>query len=56
MADEDSLTELFERLEREGVPCCAYYESDMDDALTAVATGLLEGGARRPLRCLPLLK
>lgn len=54
--DETSLADLFEGLKLQGVPCCAYYENDMDDALTAVATGLLAGEARRPLRRLVLLK
>jgi hypothetical protein len=55
VADERHLAELFERLKLQGVPCVAYYEDDLNNSLTAVATGLLVGEERRPLRRLPLL-
>lgn len=53
--DEQSLAEAFNRLKDQGVPAVAYYESDFGEALTAVATGLLRGEERRPLRRFPLL-
>jgi uncharacterized protein Usg len=54
--DERELANTFERLKRQGVPCCAFYEDDLDGALTAVATAPLRGDARRPLQWLRLLR
>jgi hypothetical protein len=55
--DEAELASLFNRLKDQGVPCCAWYESDQPLAgqLTAVATAPLAGAGRLPLRHLPLL-
>lgn len=53
---ETELTELFEDLKQKGTPVCAYREDDMDDAMTAIATGPLRGDERKPLRRLKLLK
>ncbi len=53
--DEAALEACFNALKDAGVPCCAWMEDDMEDALTAIATAPLYGDARRPLRRLPLL-
>jgi hypothetical protein len=53
--DEATLAAEFNRLKEQGVPCCAWYEEDFGNALTAVATGLLQGKARRPLAKYKLL-
>lgn len=55
VSGEAELSELFERLKEKGVPCVAWYEDDMDDQLTAVATVPLEKKARRAFRQLQLL-
>lgn len=54
--DERALENLFERLKQQGVPVVAYYEEDFGNQLTAIATGLLVGEARKPLRHLKLLR
>lgn len=56
VADEAELDAAFNRLKEQDVPCCAYYEDDMANALTAVATGLLVGKERQPLRRYSLMK
>lgn len=56
LPDEATLNNFFEGLKEIGVPCCAWREDDMGDALTAVATGPLRGDQRKPLRWLKLLK
>lgn len=48
--DERRLAAAFEKLKSAGVPCCAWYEDDMNNSLTAVATAPLQGAARKPLR------
>ena len=53
--DEPALADFFEGLKLAGVPCCAWYEDDMRNALTAVATAPLMGKERKMLRKLPLL-
>jgi hypothetical protein len=52
---ERALTDAFESLKEQGVPCCAYYEPDFQDAITAIATAPLRGDARKPLRPFRLL-
>lgn len=54
--DEQDLNALFNSLKEQGVPCCAWYEDDLDDSLTALATAPLRGPERKPLRNLPLLR
>ncbi len=54
--NEKALEDLFESLKQQSVPVVAFYEDDLDDQLTAIATGLLAGDERKPLRWLPLLK
>lgn len=56
VASEPSLQAAFNRLKDQGVPCCAYMEDDMANAMTAVATAPLRGEARKPLRGFPLLR
>ncbi len=56
VADEAELTDTFEKLKGLGVPCCAWREDDMDDQLTAVATGPLQGAERKPMRQFKLLR
>lgn len=53
--DEATLADEFNRLKEAGVQCCAWYEDDMKNELTAVATGLLSGPARKPMRKYRLL-
>ena len=54
---EEALNDLFNRLKEQGVPCCAYYEPDFaGNQLTAIATAALQGGERKLLRRLPMLK
>lgn len=55
VANENELNGLFNRLKEQGVPCCGWYEDDMNDSLTAVATGALRGCDRKPLKRLKLL-
>jgi hypothetical protein len=55
VADEAALDREFNRLKEQGIPCCAFYEEDLGNALTAVATGPLTGDRRRALRHLPLM-
>lgn len=54
--DEQELAQVFNDLKDRGVPCCGYYEDDMNNALTAIATAPLKGEERSPLRYLRLLK
>lgn len=53
--DEAALADAFNRLKDANVPAIGYYEDDFKGALTAVATGLLRGEQRRPLRRFRLL-
>lgn len=55
VADEQELDDLFNDLKERNVPVCAWYEDDMDNQLTAIATAALEGYQRKPLRRLKLL-
>lgn len=55
VADEQALAEAFNELKDAGVPCCGWYEDDMANALTAVATAPLRHDARRPLKGFRLL-
>lgn len=55
IGSEAELAEVFNRLKCQGVPCISWNEDDMNDALTAVATGPLNGQERRPLRRFKLL-
>lgn len=54
--DEASLAAAFNRLKEAGVACVGWYEEDLKDSLTAVATGLLRGKERKPLKKFQLLK
>lgn len=54
--NEESLAERFNRLKDQGVACVGWYEGDLGDQLTAVATAPLAGEERRFLRGDPLLK
>jgi hypothetical protein len=56
VADEQELSDAFNDLKDAGVPCCAYYEDDFRNALTAVATAPLRGDARKRLRRFSLLR
>jgi hypothetical protein len=56
VADEKELDDFFNKLKEAGIPCCAWYEEDFCNALTAIATAPLVGDKRRPFRRLPLLK
>lgn len=53
--DEKTLKNVFESLKKANVPCIAWYEDDMDNQLTAVATGPLRGIQRKPLKKFRLL-
>ena len=47
---------LSRRLEQLGIACRAFWDSDLDGQLTAIATGIIRGEARRHFRryqCLP---
>lgn len=55
MADEQELADAFNRLKELGVRCCAWYEDDMGNALTAVGTAPLRGAERKPLKRFSLL-
>ncbi len=55
VANERELDAAFNRLKKLGVPCCAWYEDDMNNSLTAIATGLLRGSERKTLRRFKLL-
>lgn len=48
--NEQELHKSLEKLRARGVPCVAWCEEDMDNRLTAIATGILHGDARKPLR------
>lgn len=54
--DEKELTSAFELLKRKGVRCCAWYEPDLGDQLTAVTTAPLRGVERNPLGGFRLLR
>lgn len=56
VANEQELADVFNRLKEQGVPCCAWYEDDLDNQLTAVATGPLRGAERNPVRYFKLLR
>lgn len=53
--NEQELDDEFNRLKEAGVPCCAWYEDDMDNSLTAIATAALSGKERKPMRKYQLL-
>jgi superfamily II DNA/RNA helicase len=55
VANEHALDELFNRLKEKGVRVCAWYEDDMQNQLTAIATAPLSGPERRPLKRLKLV-
>lgn len=55
VADEQELAAVFNRLKEKGVRCCAWYEDDMGNALTAIGTAPLRGVERKPLKRLKLL-
>lgn len=48
--NERDLADSFNRLKEAGVKCCAWMEEDMNRQMTAVATGILYGEQRKPLR------
>ena len=54
--NEQELKEAFEKLKGQGVVCCSYTEPDFGGQMTAIATGLLRGEQRKPLRRFKLLK
>ena len=54
--DEPALEKAFNRLKEKGTPVAAWYEPDLGNTLTAIATGLLRGEQRQPLRHYPLLR
>jgi hypothetical protein len=49
------LDALFNRLKEKGVRVCAWYEEDMGNQLTAIATAPLRGNERKPMKRLKLL-
>lgn len=53
--DETALGDVFNRLKETGVPYCSWTEDDMGGSLTAIATGILRGGERKPFRRFKLL-
>lgn len=55
VSNEEELDKEFNRLKEVGVPCCAWYEDDMGNQLTAVAAAPLRGNKRKPLRRYKLL-
>lgn len=55
VADERALDELFNRLKERGVSCCAWYEDDMGDQLTAICTAAVDRTERKLFRGLKLL-
>lgn len=54
--NESELAALFNVLKEKGVRCAGWYEDDLDESLTAIATAPLRGDERKPLRRLKLLK
>ena len=54
--DETELNDTFNWLKESGVPCCGYYEPDMGQALTAVATAPLKQTERKRFRKFRLMK
>ena len=56
VADEAELAAVFNRLKEQGVPVVGWYEEDMEGRLTALATGILTGAARKPFRKFKLLE
>ena len=55
-ADEDELRDLCATLEREGIPFYAWEEPDLNNQLTAIATGPITGSQRKLFRRFPLLR
>lgn len=53
--NESALADAFNRLKEAGVPVCAWTEDSMGNSLTAIATGILRGDQRKPLRKYRLL-
>lgn len=56
VADEHELASVFNRLKEQDVRCCAWYEDDMGNALTAIATAPLRGVERKPMKRFKLLQ
>lgn len=54
--NEKALAEEFNRLKDLGIACCGFYENDLHNQLTAVATAPLHGKERKPLRNYQLLR
>jgi hypothetical protein len=55
VGDEPALWRLLQRLQRQGVRLRAFFEPDLDNELTALATEPVLGQTRRLFRKLPLL-
>lgn len=53
--DERRLWRCLNRIEQAGIRCRAFFEPDLDDQLTAVATEPVFGTQRRVFRPFPLL-
>ena len=53
--NEEQLEGAFNRLKESGIPCCAWYEEDMDNRMTAIATGIIHGADRKHFRKFKLL-
>jgi hypothetical protein len=56
VGNEAELNSLFNDLKERQVPVCGFYEEDMRNELTAIATGPLAGRQRKPLKQLKLLE
>ncbi len=54
--NEEELKREYDRLRSQGIPVSPYFEDDMDNAMTAIATAPLHGQARKAFRKLNLLK
>ena len=54
--NEKELNDVFNNLKDQGVPCVGWSEEDMNNELTAIATGLLRGKERKPFRDFKLLR
>lgn len=55
MPDEQALSALFNQLKEQGTPVVGWFEEDLGDQLTAIATAPLRGLDRKPFRRLKLL-
>lgn len=55
MENESALLAAFNRLKSANVRCCAWYEPDQGDTLTAIATAPLREDQRKPLKRFRLL-